>query len=93
MQLAKRNDGLIKAFKVMLGYERAHAGDQVFDPVYDYAESVDLPIMFHTGDTADVRGSLVHAHPLTLDALANKRGHLKSWLVTLAILGSMMLPN
>jgi hypothetical protein len=77
VQLAKRNDGLVKAFKVMLGYGKTYAGDSVFDPLYDYAESVDLPVMFHTGDTADAKGSLVHAHPLTLDALANNRGDLK----------------
>jgi hypothetical protein len=33
--------------------------------------------MFHTGDTADANGSLKHAHPLTLDSLANKRNGLK----------------
>ncbi|MGD0476547.1 MAG: amidohydrolase family protein [Nitrososphaerales archaeon] len=77
LQLAKRNEGLVKAFKVMLGYGKVRAGDPVFNPLYDHAESAGLPIMFHTGDTADVEGSLVHAHPLTLDALANKRGDLK----------------
>lgn len=76
LQLAKRNDGLVKAFKVMLGYGKARAGDPVFSPLYNYAESVGLPVMFHTGDTADVRGSLAHAHPLTLDALANERSDL-----------------
>ena len=75
--LAKRNDGLVKAFKVMLGYGKARADDPAFNPLYDYAESIGLPVMFHTGDTADISGSLVHAHPLTLDALANERGSLK----------------
>ena len=77
VQLARRNDGLVKAFKVMLGYGKSRAGDPVFNPLYDYAESAGLPVMFHTGDTADARGSLMHAHPLTLDALANERGELK----------------
>jgi len=77
IQLAKRNSGLIKAFKVMLGYAKVLADSPVFNPVYDYAESVGLPVMFHTGDTAYANGSLAHAHPLTLDALANKRGDLK----------------
>ena len=77
VQLAKRNDGLVKAFKIMLGYGEARAGAPVFDPLYDYAESLGLPVMFHTGDTAYVEGSLMYAHPLTLDALANKRGDLK----------------
>lgn len=77
IELAKRNEGLVKAFKIMLGYGKTRAGDPVFDPLYDYAESAGVPVMFHTGDTADARGSLMHAHPLTLDALANKHGDLK----------------
>jgi len=76
VQLAKRNDGLVKAFKVMLGYGKTCAGNPVFNPLYDYAESIGLPVMFHTGDTAYVRGNLAYAHPLTLDALANERGDL-----------------
>lgn len=77
VQLARHNDGLVKAFKVMLGYEKTRAADPVFNPLYDYAESAGLPVMFHTGDTADVRGSLMHAHPLALDVLANERDKLK----------------
>jgi len=77
VRLAERNDGLVKAFKIMLGYGQALAVDPVFNPLYAYATSADLAVMFHTGDTADVKGSLVHSHPLTLDALANKRGDLK----------------
>lgn len=74
---AEDNFGLVKGFKVMLGYERVYADDPVFNPLYDYAESIGLPVMYHTGDTADANGSLIHAHPLTLDALANKRSGLK----------------
>ncbi len=77
VELARHNDGLVKAFKIMLGYGKTRAGDPAFNPLYDYAESADLPVMFHTGDTADARGSLTHAHPLTLDALANERDELK----------------
>lgn len=77
VQLARRNDGLVKAFKVLLGYGKARAGDPIFNPMYDYAESAGLPVMFHTGDTADARGSLTRAHPLTLDALANERDRMK----------------
>ncbi len=77
VEIARRNDGLVKAFKIMLGYGKARAGDSVFKPLYDYAESTGLPVMFHTGDTADVGGSLMRAHPLTLDALANERDRMK----------------
>jgi len=76
VRLAKDNLKAVKGFKIMLGYERVYAEDPVFSPLYDYAESAGLPIMYHTGDTADSRGSLIHSHPLTLDALANKRGGL-----------------
>jgi predicted TIM-barrel fold metal-dependent hydrolase len=77
IRLAKSNLGLVKGFKIMLGYAKVYADDPVFGPLYDYAESCDLPVMYHTGDTADPSGSLVHAHPLTLDALANERTGLK----------------
>jgi len=77
VQLAKHSDGLVKAFKIMLGYGRTRADDPVFGPMLDYAESASLPVMFHTGDTASADGSLVNAHPLTLDALANQRAGLK----------------
>ncbi len=75
--LARRNRAAVKGFKVLLGYVRAFASDRNFDGLYEYAEEEGLPVMFHTGDTADAAGSLVHAHPLTLDVLANARPGLK----------------
>ena len=75
--LARKNKDLLKGFKIRLGYLEVYAYDQVFDSLYDYAESEDLPVMFHTGDTASSTGSLLHSHPLTLDRLANKREKLK----------------
>ena len=77
LKIAKENDAHVKGFKVRLGYVQVYADDPVFNPIYDYAESKDLPVMFHTGDTAFSDGSLVHAHPLTLDRLANKRQNLR----------------
>jgi len=77
LKLAEGRRKAVKGFKIMLGYEKVFAGSPVFDPLYDYAESAGIPVMFHTGDTADARGSLVHSHPLTLDALANRRSGLK----------------
>ena len=71
--LAERNKGFVKGFKILLGYVEVFATDGVWDRLYDYAEEEGLPVMFHTGDTASRRGSLVHSHPLTLDALANSR--------------------
>jgi uncharacterized protein len=66
----------VKAFKIRLGYVKASAEDPVFSRLYDYAESEELPVLFHTGDTAFSNGDLVLSHPLTLDRLANSREDL-----------------
>jgi predicted TIM-barrel fold metal-dependent hydrolase len=76
IRLAGQNRGYIKAFKIMLGYERTFADDPVFRRLYRYAEAESLPVMFHTGDTATRTGSLRHSHPLTLDPLANEHSEL-----------------
>lgn len=77
LKLARAHKGQVKGFKVWLGYRRVFASDEVFGPLFDYAEEHKLPVLFHTGDTASSTGSLVHAHPLTLDALANEREGLR----------------
>lgn len=77
LKIAKEHGGYVKGFKIRLGYVEVYADDPVFAPLYDYAESKNLPVLFHTGDTAFSDGSLVHSHPLTLDRLANKRQNLK----------------
>jgi uncharacterized protein len=75
--LAEAQRGFVKGFKIWLGYRRVFARDEVFGPLYDYAEEHGLPVLFHTGDTASSTGSLAHAHPLTLDEVANQREDLK----------------
>ena len=75
--IAKKNREAVKGFKVPLGYVRAYPYDEVFGRLYDFAEKEGLPVLFHTGDTAEPNGSLVHSHPLTLDVLANSRPRLK----------------
>ena len=77
VSLAKKNKEQVRAFKIRLGYVEVFAHDRVFKKLYDYAEKQDLPVLFHTGDTATPNGSLVHSHPLTLDALSNRRPGLK----------------
>jgi predicted TIM-barrel fold metal-dependent hydrolase len=77
LRLAEEHKGFVKGFKVWLGYRWVFAKDPVFAPLYDYDEEHGLPVLFHTGDTASSTGSLVHAHPLTLDELANQREGLK----------------
>lgn len=76
VRLAEENKREVKAFKVRLGYVKARADSPVFDPLYSYAESKSLPVLFHTGDTAFSTGDLALSHPLTLDRLANKREEL-----------------
>ena len=73
IKLAEENKKEVKAFKVRLGYVNASADSPVFGPLYDYAESKKLPVLFHTGDTAVSNGDLARSHPLTLDRLANNR--------------------
>lgn len=75
--LAKRRREEVKGFKVRLGYVPFYPDDKVFSPLYDYAESEDLPVMFHTGDTGLPDASLRHAHPLNLDSLSNVRASMK----------------
>jgi uncharacterized protein len=77
LKLAEERRGYVKGFKIWLGYRRVFARDAVFSPLYDYAEERGLPVLFHTGDTATSTGSLAHAHPLTLDEVANEREGLK----------------
>jgi len=77
VRLAEEQRGFVKGFKIWLGYRRVFAKDEVFALLYDYAEEHKLPVLFHTGDTASSTGSLAHAHPLTLDEVANEREGLK----------------
>jgi predicted TIM-barrel fold metal-dependent hydrolase len=76
ISFAEANRKDVKGFKIRLGYVKAFADSSVFNVLYDYAESEDLPVLFHTGDTASDTGDLTKSHPLTLDALANKREEL-----------------
>lgn len=76
LRLARRTDA-VKGFKIRLGYVEVFADDPVFQPLYEYAVERRLPILFHTGDTATSTGSLRHAHPLTLDPLANRMEDLR----------------
>jgi predicted TIM-barrel fold metal-dependent hydrolase len=76
VKFAEENRKKVKAFKIRLGYVKASAESPVFRGLYDYAEAEDLPVLFHTGDTASTNGDLLRSHPLTLDRLANQREEL-----------------
>jgi predicted TIM-barrel fold metal-dependent hydrolase len=76
LELAARNHN-VKGFKVMLGYHDAKPESPVFEPVYRYAVDHEMPVMFHTGDTAVSSGRLLYAHPLLLDRLSVRIPDLK----------------
>jgi len=75
LKIAKSNT--VKGFKILLGYQQVYPNDQLFSKLYDYCEEKEIPVLFHTGDTASRNGSLTHSHPLNLDALANSRPELR----------------
>lgn len=77
LELAQKERGVVKGFKVRLGYIGAGAESPVFDDMYDFAEAEGLPVLFHTGDTATSDGDLARARPMALDPLANGREELK----------------
>jgi hypothetical protein len=56
--------------KIYLGYIHKFASDQVYRPIYRLAQKYDVPVVFHTGDTYDVKGKLKYADPLTVDEVA-----------------------
>lgn len=76
VEFADNNRKDVKAFKVRLGYVKARADNPVFEGLYEYAESEDLPVLFHTGDTATSTGDLSSSHPLSLDGVANANEEL-----------------
>ncbi len=75
--MAARERGVVKGFKILLGYSKMSATDPVLSHLYDFAEANGLPVMFHTGDTALQSGSLRLSHPLVIDEVASRRPHLK----------------
>jgi uncharacterized protein len=74
----------------LLGYYRIYPNDGIFSPLYDFAERQNIPVMFHTGDTATSNGSLEHSHPRNIDPLANSRPDLK---IVLCHFGNPWIPD
>lgn len=62
--------GRYACVKIYLGYVYRYAHDPIYDPVYRLAETYDVPVVFHTGDTYEARGKLKYADPLTIDEVA-----------------------
>lgn len=60
----------VVGLKVYAGYQHFHVNDPVYHPFYELAEANDLPVVIHTGDTANAAGLLKYSHPLTIDEVA-----------------------
>ncbi len=56
--------------KLYCGYSRIYVNDPLHHGFFELAESLDVPVVIHTGDTANARGVLKYAHPLNVDEAA-----------------------
>lgn len=56
--------------KVYAGYQPYYVNDPVYHPFYELAEAYGVPVVIHTGDTANPQGRLRYSHPLTVDEVA-----------------------
>jgi predicted TIM-barrel fold metal-dependent hydrolase len=56
--------------KIYAGYHHIPVSDRVYAPFYELAEHFDVPVVIHTGDTANPAGKLRYSHPLTVDDAA-----------------------
>ncbi len=60
----------VVGLKVYAGYQPFYVNDPVYWPFYELAEAYDVPVVIHTGDTANAAGLLKYSHPLTVDEAA-----------------------
>lgn len=56
--------------KIYAGYQHFYVSDPIYHPFYELAEHYDVPVVIHTGDTANSQGLLKYSHPLTIDEVA-----------------------
>lgn len=56
--------------KLYPGYHPISITDPLYFPLYELAGSYNVPVVFHSGDTAGGRGLLKYAHPLLIDEVA-----------------------
>lgn len=67
----------VKGFKMLPSYAHFYPNEERFFPFYDYLQSKNIPVMFHTG-TSIFKGSLVkYADPIFLDEVAENFPNLK----------------
>jgi len=56
--------------KIYLGYIHRYAFDDAYKRIYKLAETYDVPVVFHTGDTYSSKAKLKYADPMTIDEVA-----------------------
>lgn len=69
IETALRQDSVV-GIKLYAGYYPFHVTDDVYVRVYELANTYNMPVVIHCGDTWSERGLLKYAHPLTVDELA-----------------------
>lgn len=67
----------IVGIKIYLGYYPFYAYDLIYTPIYELAELLGVPVVFHTGDLAGTQGLLEYAQPLQIDRVASKYPNVK----------------
>lgn len=63
-------EGTVRGLKIYPGYEPFYPNDPRFNPAYELAAEMKVPVMVHTGDTYTPTGKLKYAHPLNVDDVA-----------------------
>lgn len=56
--------------KLYPGYNPVYVNDKRHWPLFELAQSYNVPVVIHTGDTARATGLLKYSHPLTVDEAA-----------------------
>lgn len=70
-------EGRYQCMKVYLGYTPKWASDSYYQQFYKLAQKLDVPVVFHTGDTYDKMAPVKYADPLTVDDVAIKYPKVK----------------
>jgi|OpeIllAssembly_1097287.scaffolds.fasta_scaffold31020_2 hypothetical protein len=56
--------------KIYLGYIHRYAFDDAYKRIFKIAETYDVPVVFHTGDTYSAKAKLKYADPMSIDEVA-----------------------
>lgn len=64
-------DGHFSALKLYLGYEYFYPNCGECFQIYEFAQKMNVPVFFHTGDTWGRFARVKYAHPLAIDDVAS----------------------